>query len=247
MAILLKAIREHLTSKTIGKYLLYVVGEIVLVVIGILLAMKISAWNEAKATREAEQTFLKALKIEMEGNTKKLKTAMEYNSKSRDAAYRLVEIYNSDYRRESHAVLDSLFAQVQWAWTFDPELSVLNSIKANGNIKTIQSPEIQSFINSFEESVKDASEESQITRSVIINSYVMKVSEYISMNLRVKRMGYPITQSKFPSDYEGIFNDREVESLLTYIYIWRVSEIEEFGLLQKELERNSALVEKAIH
>ena len=44
------------------KYLLYAIGEIILVVIGILIALNINNSNELKKTREAEKVYLKEIK-----------------------------------------------------------------------------------------------------------------------------------------------------------------------------------------
>lgn len=46
-----RKIRQNLiTEGKTGKYLKYAVGEVVLVVIGILIALQINNWNEAKNT-----------------------------------------------------------------------------------------------------------------------------------------------------------------------------------------------------
>jgi len=247
MASPLRKIREQLLAGSeTSKFLLYVSGEIILVMIGILLAMQVNNWNEDRKARLEEKAFLKALRKEMADNLAQLNKTISYNERSRNAAYKLLEIYSRDYRSIATTVLDSLFAEVQWTWTFDPELSNLTSIKANGKIGIIQNPVIQSFVSSFEESTKDSEEESLITRSIITDKYVMLVSKYISESARAKYIGYPAPKSRFPSDYNGVFSDREVESTLSYIYVWRDSELEELRSLKKKLSENLALVDKEI-
>jgi len=48
-----------------GKYLKYAIGEIVLVVIGILIALQINNWNELKKERAVEVNYLKNLKADL--------------------------------------------------------------------------------------------------------------------------------------------------------------------------------------
>ena len=48
-----------------GKYLRYAVGEIVLVVIGILIALQVNNFNEAKKYKKEQKQFLKGLKDEL--------------------------------------------------------------------------------------------------------------------------------------------------------------------------------------
>jgi len=49
-----------------GKYLKYAIGEIVLVVIGILIAISINNWNEARKTRDKEVTYLNNIKSDLQ-------------------------------------------------------------------------------------------------------------------------------------------------------------------------------------
>jgi sensor domain CHASE-containing protein len=51
-------IKENRTSK----YLLYAIGEIILVVIGILIALSINNWNEQRKERQIEQSILKEIR-----------------------------------------------------------------------------------------------------------------------------------------------------------------------------------------
>ena len=44
-----------------GKYFKYAIGEIILVVIGILIALQINNWNESKKSSRIELEFLKNL------------------------------------------------------------------------------------------------------------------------------------------------------------------------------------------
>ena len=57
-----RKIRQNLLmeNKT-GKYFKYAIGEIVLVVIGILIALQINNWNELKKLKEKENVFLKEI------------------------------------------------------------------------------------------------------------------------------------------------------------------------------------------
>lgn len=65
----LKRIRYNLMDKNeTGKYLKYALGEIVLVVIGILIALQINNWNEFKKERKQERKVLIELLTSLEHN-----------------------------------------------------------------------------------------------------------------------------------------------------------------------------------
>ncbi|PTX43485.1 hypothetical protein C8P64_2013 [Christiangramia gaetbulicola] len=65
-----RRIRQQLLSEgKTGKYLKYAIGEIVLVVIGILIALQINNWNESNKLKKEEFVYLKRLKLDLEKDT----------------------------------------------------------------------------------------------------------------------------------------------------------------------------------
>jgi hypothetical protein len=74
------------TEKT-GKYFKYAIGEIILVVIGILIALSINNWNETKKERKLETKVLNELLTSLENN---------YNSMVSDSTYRALWNTSSD-------------------------------------------------------------------------------------------------------------------------------------------------------
>lgn len=60
-----------------GKYLLYAVGEIALVVIGILIALQINNWNEEQKAREIETKVLYEVVENLEANIQRLESNIE--------------------------------------------------------------------------------------------------------------------------------------------------------------------------
>jgi predicted negative regulator of RcsB-dependent stress response len=62
-----------LTENKFSKYLLYAIGEIVLVVIGILIALQINTWNEYRKQKQVEKQVLKSLFQEIEKDKNALK------------------------------------------------------------------------------------------------------------------------------------------------------------------------------
>lgn len=69
-------IRQSLLSKNkIRNYLMYAVGEIALVVVGILIALQINTWNEERRDRKAEHQILLNLLSDLKSNEVILKDA----------------------------------------------------------------------------------------------------------------------------------------------------------------------------
>ena len=54
------------------KYLRYAIGEIILVVIGILIALQINNWNEERKKKQVERNTLLDIKADIQHNIKNL-------------------------------------------------------------------------------------------------------------------------------------------------------------------------------
>ena len=71
--------KSLIIQNNMSKYFKYAIGEILLVVIGILIALQINNWNEHKKLQIEEQKLLKALVKEIESNLENLKLTMAKN------------------------------------------------------------------------------------------------------------------------------------------------------------------------
>ena len=57
--------QQLLTGNQVSKYLLYAIGEIFLVVIGILIALQVNNWNEKRLERRQEIEILKSVRKDL--------------------------------------------------------------------------------------------------------------------------------------------------------------------------------------
>lgn len=99
-----RKIRQRLlTENRVSKYLLYAVGEIFLVMIGILLALQVNNWNEDRIERRFEHKMLEELYVSLQNNIQYLDTAIEENKKSRQSSLLIL-----DYLEQGLPYHDSL-------------------------------------------------------------------------------------------------------------------------------------------
>jgi hypothetical protein len=73
-----RKIRQRLLNENkLSKYLIYAIGEIILVVIGILIALEINSLNEGKKNRILERTVLSEIESTTNNNINQLKRTIE--------------------------------------------------------------------------------------------------------------------------------------------------------------------------
>jgi len=139
-------INEHKSSI----YLIYAVGEVVLVVFGILIALQIDNWNENNKTRNTEQQYLLALKEEFSFNRSELESIMIRNKMNFDSALEILD----NTGPESSVITDEEFGSLltgslSTETQFDPNQGVLNEIISSGKLNIFSSKELRFALSSW--------------------------------------------------------------------------------------------------
>ncbi|NKI30951.1 DUF6090 family protein [Croceivirga thetidis] len=75
-----RRIRQKLLAENkFSKYLLYAVGEIILVVIGILIALQVNNWNEERKSIKKEELFLTEIRNSLVSDSTQITEILEFN------------------------------------------------------------------------------------------------------------------------------------------------------------------------
>lgn len=87
-----RKIRQRLlTENKFSKYLIYGVGEIILVVIGILIALQFNTWQMEKKDRQIEKTILNNIKRDLKSDIQELRNVKEFKISQNKAGLRLLK------------------------------------------------------------------------------------------------------------------------------------------------------------
>ncbi len=86
--------QKLLTENKFSKYLMYAIGEIILVVIGILIALQINNLNEANKTRAKEVSYLKNIKSDLKLTNSEIDEYISTRAQRAVAASNVIEHYN---------------------------------------------------------------------------------------------------------------------------------------------------------
>ena len=145
-----RKIRQRLlTENNFSKYVLYAIGEIVLVVIGILIALQINNWNAEQKIEKEEIGILNNLLESL--HAAKEQSNIEIFNESQLKESLLVALGKNSNKSELslNTIPDSLFYDI--LWNSNPSVPVLSSysdIKNTGKIGVIKNRKIrESFAN----------------------------------------------------------------------------------------------------
>lgn len=82
--------KRLLSSDTVGKYLLYAIGEILIVTIGIFIAIQLNNWNEKQKTNKTIDNVFSEIRANLEKNKINLTSKIEWYQE-RDSLIKLVK------------------------------------------------------------------------------------------------------------------------------------------------------------
>lgn len=198
-------------------YSKYAVGEIVLVVLGILIAIQINEWNDHRKDLLKKKNLLKSLEVEFIQNLEQLDTVLSYDVLVVESSLEFLKLKADDSIVNNAKYMAQLLQNTSWNWTYDPQNGALRSGISSGDINLIKNEHLINALFGWRDVVLDAkeNEERSLTTRLeaksVIEKHVRNV-DYRS-NDRIE-----LGQSKFKSDYKGLILDPLFEDYISDRY-----------------------------
>jgi hypothetical protein len=155
-----RKIRHRLLSQNkISRYFLYAIGEIILVVIGILIALQINTWNQDRINNKEEERILKAISAELKLSKFLFTMGADVQDDVMSSAKSLLgRMQNREVDREA---IEKELSALTGRWLSGTPTSIYDALIGSGELKIISSEELrnelaslksdQEFLRLFEE------------------------------------------------------------------------------------------------
>ncbi len=151
-------IRKLLINENkMGKYFKYAIGEILLVVIGILIALQINTWNTKRLDSLKEKAILKELHTEFLGNKIQFDSAKVIHKRSMKSLNTIID--SMPLTKENVFTLINAFDYALSTFTFNPSSGVTNSLIASGNYELIKNDTLRNYLVTWNDVYQDFLEE----------------------------------------------------------------------------------------
>jgi uncharacterized protein YozE (UPF0346 family) len=201
------------------KYVFYALGEVMLVVIGILIAVQLGNWNSLRKERKEEQFLLQSLKEDFEKNLENLNADYEMNETNLNGLFRLLEIIREQNPSPDLDEINEILTGLNSWGTVDFNSGSIDDMKNSGKIQIIENEALRNRLSEWPSVAEDLHEEGEIMVNHYMN-FVMPALAKIYPLVSTDKLNYyselysrpslPKSKNKFDiTDLYGL----EIESL----------------------------------
>lgn len=260
-----RKIRQNLVAENnTGSYLKYAIGEIALVMIGILLALQVSNWNEERQKKKLEIKLLTQLKDDLKGMNEDISSDYKALQLGDRSHFRIQDYITGNLRYQ-----DSMTFDFHWLTKDEyiyPILSTYDLIKQEG-LNIIENDTIRVGIQTAFENV--------FPRIVRNNSFYPNIEEFFSeyfqkhfvpntdstlvfkeqfpgyvtrfpYQKRINNKKYMVTIGYVPKDFQALKRDTEFLMLMRQAYTYRTYKINRYRYAKYIVDELTKVIDREL-
>ena len=165
-----------------GKYFKYAIGEILLVMIGILLALQVSNWNQQRIASQKEQLLLEALHDEFVENRAQFKNVINVHENALRSTQYVIAQFPIDPKKIDLKTFYEKMNSWGRSFTFNPTQGVIRSLVNTSSFELISNKELRSLLVSWEDVLADYQEEEDLAKKDCYEVLFPEVSRFLGWN-----------------------------------------------------------------
>jgi hypothetical protein len=233
-----------------GKYLKYAFGEILLVVIGILIALQINNLNEARKTRTKEVAYLKNIKVDLNLSILEIEDFIARRNAQIKAGNRVIEYYNGKPVANWNAYNKDIISIYAWERFFQID-NTFQELINSGNLAIISNDSIKNGLlnlDVFYKKLKYNEDHFRYDAEVTLYepSYGM-----LDINSMANNFYYQLSDGKMgekgdlkKEDFEAMLKDQKQKNGFAFAVFEFTKMITSFETIKKECETIISLIDK---
>lgn len=228
-----RKIRQGLLSENrFSKYLLYAIGEIILVVLGILIALQINNWNDRRIEKEEEKKSYQNIRNQVMDDLDELSEVKDLNNNLSAQYEKANQIISTNDRNKMDSLAIIAMRLSQYS-DFHRSGNIYETLVNSGELKLLKNTDITSSIQKLEMTYNHLNKLEDIHWEIIINELSPEMKGVINYsNLQVMKPEKLYSVEMQNIIIESIFLTKGKEK----VYNQAMGEIEEIiGLIDGEL------------
>jgi hypothetical protein len=180
-----------MSENNTGRYLKYAIGEIILVVIGILIALQINNWNQSRLDKKKEQSYLLELKASLESDQLQIQQVLDFNVSKDSIILNFLGIFDSNLSNEQRfKIINANATPFTHYELFIPNYTTWNNFLSAENIDLIHNQELRTLLTEYYSFNYEGSVQERIkimNRKIVDESYPkFFTKEYTEQSLNLK-------------------------------------------------------------
>ena len=243
-------------SGSLRQYLLYAIGEIILIVVGIMIAIQLGNINQSKNESIREQRILEDLHSEMESNLISLERIIFEKQNLISICSLFLESTGTDARWDNSENFDSLLVKtVVSGWKFNPENGVLSELINSGKLDLIKNKKLRYLLTSIPGHISQLQYEDEMVINDLHTIYLPFLSRnYVIRNTlrydagvmsdQQRKRLRQISGSNFVSSPERLLQNPEFENNLNIQLLWVNFSLNLYYSLKERYKEVLALIQE---
>ncbi|MFX0556667.1 DUF6090 family protein [Maribacter sp. CXY002] len=232
------------------RYTIYALGEIVLVVIGILIALQIDNLNERNKIKKLEQQLLKGLLTEFESNLQLLDDAIYLNNANIENSIRLGEYTGPSISDINEKELSQLMVGIfKNEPRFSPNQGTVQEVINSGRLSILSNAQLRKAISSWQSTLETVKRQENyvVERRDVGHDFFLKEGNFRRHVDLIDDALLDAKPSKFPNNNFKFLEQQEFESqLYLFIVASRNLDVAFYEPLKKRIEQIIELIKNDI-
>ena len=203
------------------KYMRYAIGEIVLVVIGILIALQINNWNENRIQTKELEGLKKSISSAIRSDIKYLNLI---RTGRKDIGEKVDSIYNTYVITKKHTLVFNDYAYVSNCFTelkntiyYQPNTSSFEALKNSIYLSRLQGTDLELLLNSFYASAARIQKQEEDYNQSLNSDYQLWSKKFRNMDgdLFISPWNY-LSSGEIQEQFLEILNDELTKTILAH-------------------------------
>ena len=234
---LFRKIRRHIiTENKVSKYLIYSIGEIVLVVIGILIALQVNNWNGNRAKFKEQNIIIENLNLELNSNLTNINEAIIKGETVINSSEQILLSMNGSTRNKYQGEkLDSILSLLGTSRWHRSDLYV-ESIQSSGSLNNENHRELKTLIYDWVNQIKNL-EFLEKKCDYAFQYYIDYIKKNGSWREIDKYMLTHVKGSQLLDSNDHLLTSPEFENCLNDLFIWETHKKRRYKEIKKSLIR----------
>lgn len=209
--------KSLLMENKTGKYLKYAIGEIILVVIGILIALQINNWNEVRKLNVEETKALENIQRDFVKNRELLNNVMNSTQNVFSAGIEILNHTGEKDKPSDEMKINTWLNDIFNGEPYYPQNGFLDDLLSSGKLGIFKNVELRNLLSSWKPKIDVLSVKfyNHAQNEDLLNEYILKNGSWLNADqVSKEKRNIQLPVSGFSTDNRALLDHQFFENLV---------------------------------